>query len=274
VGNIFLSGRGCPRAEGFFPDRYLGTGTPSANRGWEVRRATNFSESPDPLVNYRWPAPNADDDLQLYTIWPVSVTADAAGSFGQLDSLITAAPAVVVNGAGSIRMDFGQENAGWLEIDSPDLNGSVEMSISEYNEPSVENAGPAHPHKTDVPKKYGNTYRLELNRELYEGVRFGWVHVRKFGKPWRHHRRPAGLSGQADQLQRQLPLQRPRTDPRLVRRGVHGPLKFAQERVQRHPDGPRRPFLVDRRRPSVAGGFHGGDCPPSGSSAITPTASM
>lgn len=50
------------------------------------------------------------------------------------------------------------------------------MSISEYNMP--------WPGKTAVPKHYGNTYRLELNRELYEGVRFAWIHVRNVVHPW------------------------------------------------------------------------------------------
>ena len=37
--------------------------------------------------------------------------------------------------------------------------------------------------KTAVPARYGNSFRLELNRELYEGVRFGWIHVRSLRKP-------------------------------------------------------------------------------------------
>jgi len=60
----------------------------------------------------------------------------------------------------------------------------VEMSISEYNEPAKVMSGPAHPQKTMAPQRYGSTYRLELNRELYEGVRFGWIHVRSFHKSW------------------------------------------------------------------------------------------
>ena len=62
------------------------------------------------------------------------------------------------------------------------------MSISEYNEPGILNVLPEHRIKTLKPKRYGNTYRLELNKdvkEIYEGVRFGWIHVREFDKPWR-----------------------------------------------------------------------------------------
>ena len=32
--------------------------------------------SPNPLVNYRWKSPDADDDLEVYTRKPVSVTCD------------------------------------------------------------------------------------------------------------------------------------------------------------------------------------------------------
>ena len=35
-----------------------------------------------------------------------------------------------------------------------------------------------------MPTKYGNTYRLELNSQLYEGVRFGWIHVMSFTNQW------------------------------------------------------------------------------------------
>jgi hypothetical protein len=141
-------------------------------------------ESPDPLVAYRWPAPKASDGLEIYSLKPISLEADVPKAFAHLDSLTGEHPNVTVNGTGSIRMDFGQENAGWLEFDSPDLDGTVEMSVSEYNEPATEMAGPANPKKTKAPQKYGHTYRLELNRELYEGVRFGWIHVRSFNHPW------------------------------------------------------------------------------------------
>lgn len=141
-------------------------------------------ESPDPLVAYRWPATKASDGLEIYTLKPVAIHSDAPKAFSHLDSLTGEHPDVTVNGTGSIRMDFGRENAGWLEFDSPDLSGDVEMSISEYNEPARESPGPANPNKTMKPVKYGHTYRLELNKELYEGVRFGWIHVRTFNKPW------------------------------------------------------------------------------------------
>jgi hypothetical protein len=59
------------------------------------------------------------------------------------------------------------------------LDGEVEMSISEFNEPAVFNPGSQHPVKTRRPEKYGSTYRLELNNTLYEGVRYAWIHVKE-----------------------------------------------------------------------------------------------
>ena len=141
-------------------------------------------ESPDPLVKYRWSNPQANDGLEIYLQKPVSISTDATTSFENLESLTGNSPNVTVKAVGSIRLDFGRENAGWLEFDSPDLTGNVEMSISEYNEPARASIVPDHLTKTLSPKKYGNTYRLELNPDLYEGVRFGWIHVRSFRKAW------------------------------------------------------------------------------------------
>lgn len=167
--------------------RLLGAGSPihepySALHGGAFDRAA-VPGSPDPLVSYGWQSPQAGDDLQIYTLGPVAAHTDTPQAF-------TFSPgaypdAFTVRGAGSIRFDFGVESAAWLEFDSPDFNGSVEMSISEYDEPAIENTGPPHPVKTLAPKRYGNTFRLELNPQLYEGVRFGWIHVRTFWKPWR-----------------------------------------------------------------------------------------
>ena len=38
--------------------------------------------------------------------------------------------------------------------------------------------------KTIKPVKHGNTYRLELNKELYEGVRFAFININKLEKPF------------------------------------------------------------------------------------------
>jgi alpha-L-rhamnosidase len=141
-------------------------------------------ESPDPLVDWRWDNPQAADLLEVYTLKPISVTTDQPDAFDRLNSLTGNSPGVRVKGTGSIMLDFGQVNAAWLEFDSDDLNGTVEMSISEYNEPSILNEGAQNRIKTMQPVRYGNTFRLELNDQLYEGVRYGWIHIRTFENSW------------------------------------------------------------------------------------------
>ena len=106
----------------------------------------------------------------------MAVVATPPSSFGNLASLTGASPDVEVKGSGTIRLDFGVESGAWIEFDSPDLAGDVDMSISEYNEPGVD--------KTRKPEKIGNTYRLKLNDELYEGVRFAWIHMKSVQRPW------------------------------------------------------------------------------------------
>jgi hypothetical protein len=91
---------------------------------------------------------------------------------------------ILVQGTGSIQFDFGRTSAGWLEFESENLVDSITMSISEYNEPAVVNSGSFEPVKTKSPLKRGNTYRLELNPELYEGVRFGWINVHAHSRKW------------------------------------------------------------------------------------------
>jgi hypothetical protein len=136
--------------------------------------------SPDPLVRYRWPNPKASDGLEIYLRKPESVTSDATSSFASFNSLLTSTPNVTVNGTGTIRVDFGRENAGWFEIDSPDCPGGMEMSISEYNEPEQTNLG----QKTITPERIGSTYRAKFNNQYFEGVRFGFIHVKTFTRPW------------------------------------------------------------------------------------------
>lgn len=136
--------------------------------------------SPDPIFNYRWSNPKATDGLESYTLSPKQLRTDHTASFDTKNYKKNAT--ITVQGVGDIRFDFGCVSAGWLEFESTDLQGAVEMSISEYNQPPVYAAN--YPPKTLTPKKYGNTYRLELNPELYEGVRFGWIHVRSHTAPW------------------------------------------------------------------------------------------
>lgn len=135
-------------------------------------------QSPDPLVHYRWDHPTATDGLETYTLPPVSITADRPNAVVVRDH-----SALTITAPCDIMFDFGQVNAAWFEFDSPGFDGEVEMSISEFNEPAVFNAGSQHPKKTATPVQHGQTYRLELNKELYEGVRFGWIHIRSLNEP-------------------------------------------------------------------------------------------
>lgn len=149
------------------------------------KTGVDVAASPDPLVAWRWDYTDADDDLQIYTLRPVTVSASPEGSFSRLHSLLHGRSGRVrVSAPGDIMFDFGQVNAAWLEFDSDDFNGVVEMSISEYNEPAILNEWAQNPVKTLQPVRYGNTYRLELNDELYEGVRYGWIHVKSLEAPW------------------------------------------------------------------------------------------
>ncbi len=136
--------------------------------------------SPDPIFNYRWSNPKATDGPESYRLSPKSWMTKETGSFDMKNFKKDAT--IKVLGEGDIRFDFGCVNAGWLEFESPDLQDTIEMSISEYNQPPV--YAPNYPPKTLTPKKHGNTYRLELNPELYEGVRFGWIHVRSHTGTW------------------------------------------------------------------------------------------
>jgi len=135
-------------------------------------------ESVDPLVAYRWKSTRASDGLQIYTLAAKRAVATPPTAVKNLDSIKNTAADVTVDGPVDIRLDFGSEAAAWVEFDSPDLAGSIEMSISEYNLPWQ------FPKKTAVPVRYGKTYRLELNPELYEGVRFAWIHVHRVEHPW------------------------------------------------------------------------------------------
>ena len=142
---------------------------------------SQIKESPDPLVGYKWGETNANDDLELYALHPKSILSNLPKNF---QSGKDAGFPLKFNRVCDLRFDFGVESAGWLEFDSDDLDGEIQMSISEYNEPAILNEGAHHPEKTMAPVKHGSTYRLELNDELYEGVRFGWIHIKSLKKPF------------------------------------------------------------------------------------------
>ncbi|MCQ2119313.1 MAG: hypothetical protein MJY84_05270 [Bacteroidales bacterium] len=141
------------------------------------------TNSPDPLVNYRWKNPCADDELEVFALEPVEVKVASPAS---ASATLKGKTEVRVTYPCDIRLDFGQVNAGWLEFECSDPEAArfMECSISEFNEPAVFNAGSQHPHKTLAPQVDGKTCRLVLNNDLYEGVRYAWIHVLETrGKP-------------------------------------------------------------------------------------------
>ena len=75
---------------------------------------------------------------------------------------------------GTLRIDFGAESAGWLELLSEDIPpeavASMRLAISETN---VRLPGKARPPVAHA----GGVYRLETNWALYEGVRFGFLQL-------------------------------------------------------------------------------------------------
>ena len=139
----------------------------------------------DPLVQYVWPSAVDTSKLQLYTVTAKTIVADRPSSFGGLHG--SAGGPITVQDEGCLRMDFGEENAGWLEFDAQGLPAAqdVSMSISEYNEPAVVNTGSKTAAATKLSGQGGApSYRLVLNPLLYEGVRFGWICVQNFSVPW------------------------------------------------------------------------------------------
>lgn len=135
--------------------------------------------SPDPLARYQWDPSTDFSQLQIYTVSKVPLSgihASPSKAFINLKSLAEEKQKtdVRVKGPATLRLDYGVEHAAWLEVSSPDLCpvlSKVQASISEYNEPFVG--------KTHTLVSYGNCteFRLEPNKELYEGVRFAWIFV-------------------------------------------------------------------------------------------------
>ena len=136
--------------------------------------------SPDPLVRYRWQDPQVTNDLQYYLLRPVKVSTTEPEAFAGLKSACGHRCDITVRGTGSIQFDFGVESAAWLEFDSPDMPGGVEMGVSETTAPAWEHCIAA-PTSTG-----GHTYCLKLKGKFdYNGVRFGSIYVRSFdGRPW------------------------------------------------------------------------------------------
>jgi hypothetical protein len=163
---------------------------------WPPLNSGNFSGSdqpysPDPLVRFQFNAGTNDTILQIF-----SVAAVAAGPMAgtPLESFLNTSSAIgstscsiIVQGNGTLLIDFGVELPAWLEFDSTDLQpgdlNSIQLGISEYtvidyvglfkNGPAVQYCDPTQP--SALPRLC--TYRLETNSELYEGVRYGFITV-------------------------------------------------------------------------------------------------
>jgi hypothetical protein len=150
--------------------------------------------SPDPLVTYRWEAATIQaqqfqeyrrQPLKLLAFEPVPSTFSGAGTLLRGRSSARTAGAMVVSGPGSVGFDFGSECAGWLEFDSPDLElpsvavslSSSEFTLPQFTTPTNENnrgncTKPARA-VTGTPGRY----QLAINSQLYEGLRYAWLHV-------------------------------------------------------------------------------------------------
>jgi alpha-L-rhamnosidase len=130
--------------------------------------------SPDPLVNAIWPNGTRQDEFQAYVLYPKTVHTDTADSFDGLERLVDGVGDAEVLGPGLLRVDFGCELAGWLEIVSDDMPAQVYANLTlSLSEDSVQ-----YPGKILQPKKYtGGVYRIETNPYIYEGIRFGFIHV-------------------------------------------------------------------------------------------------
>ena len=142
--------------------------------------------SPDPAISYQWTRPPEDEaELQLLTLEPIRVLAQPVSAFERRRA--TKPIEFIVQGAGSLRFDFGTECAGWLSFDTDgELGPSVTVSISEYNSPAKVNGGPTHPEKTVEPVKRNGSWVAMFNAEGYEGVRFAWINVNQSpATPWK-----------------------------------------------------------------------------------------
>jgi hypothetical protein len=156
---------------------------------WPWLHGGAFSKLPraaslDPMVQYAWPSAVDTSKLQLYNVSARTIVADRRSSFDGLSSPAAGGP-IKVKGQGCLLLDFGEENAGWLEFDAQGLPAAkdVLMSISEYNEPDILNSGTKTAPATKLLGS-GHGYRLVLNPLLYEGVRFGWICVQNFTTAW------------------------------------------------------------------------------------------
>ena len=142
--------------------------------GYEIDQDKVIPESPDPLVSYRWESTVDATKLQYYRVRePVSYQVFPEDAVVIQSDGSSSSFRMTIHQNCTVRMDWGVERAAWMELISvTDLFSRhirVQASLSEFNL--------AYPGKPKPLTKYGNhTYRLETNKELYEGVRFTWLY--------------------------------------------------------------------------------------------------
>ena len=147
--------------------------------------------SPDPLASYRWEAATIQaQQFQEYRREPLKLLASepVPSSFSGASTLLqgsAGAGAMVVSGPGSVGFDFGSECAGWLEFDSADLDlasVAVSLSSSEFTLPQFTTPTGENNHgNCTLPARavmgIPGRYQLAINTQLYEGLRYAWLHV-------------------------------------------------------------------------------------------------
>eukprot|EP00041_Stephanoeca_diplocostata_P005151 m.57440 g.57440 ORF g.57440 m.57440 type:complete len:563 (-) comp15606_c0_seq8:2219-3907(-) len=148
------------------------------------RKGSIPAGSPDPFGNYEWNLKELPERFayQSYSDIPVHIVGDPVQKDGflDLDTLTSPNGSAMIRGAGFITAKFVQEGACWIEFDSASLAESgaiVFMSVSEGAIPGEVYDIP--------PTQYGSTYRLETNKQLYEGIFYTFINITHAGtKPW------------------------------------------------------------------------------------------
>lgn len=163
---VYVSGRSAPAPLNPYPEVHGGS-----------RVGATIPGSPDPYSNYVWDLDGLDDPFayQMYVDLPIGATGLPASSFSGIDAMRTGG-SVSVHGPGLLTVKFAQEAACWVEFDSNQLDssgGALDISISE-------NILPGENYRV-TPARYGQTYRVETNNQLYEGIRYAIVNVTTVG---------------------------------------------------------------------------------------------
>lgn len=148
--------------------------------------------SPDPLVSLQFNAGTNDTVLQIFPVAAVAIgpgPGTPASSFLNTSSAVgSTAVNIVVQGNGTLLIDFGVEMPAWIEFDSADLSptdlGNIELAISEYT--VVDYIGSF---KSGSPVKVGSTcssigalsyYALFTSTAMAACALIGWRQIQSF----------------------------------------------------------------------------------------------